>query len=143
MPIINFKPEFAELVASGKKRQTIRAMRKRPFKVGDKLYLYTGLRTKQVRNLVKCLTPDFILQDHDIDFNVCPWYVICKEVHEIEIIDDPFSNFPLDIKIDGEYLDFIQMLGIIEKDGFILESDFYSFFKSTHGLPFKGQLVRW
>ena len=51
MPLIGFKKEFADLVESGAKRQTIRAPRKRPIKVGDTLYLYTGLRTKQCRKL--------------------------------------------------------------------------------------------
>ena len=51
MPLLGFKREFAEAVRSGAKRQTIRARRKRPFRIGDVLYLYTGLRTKKCRKL--------------------------------------------------------------------------------------------
>ena len=51
MPALNFKKQFAEKVETGEKRQTVRAKRKRAFVVGDKLYLYTGMRTKYCRKL--------------------------------------------------------------------------------------------
>ena len=58
MPALNFMKQFADAVESGEKRQTIRAYRKDGLdpKVGDTLYLYTGMRTKQCRKLgeVKC-----------------------------------------------------------------------------------------
>lgn len=49
MVAFNFSPEFAEDVASGKKLQTIRQTKRA--KVGDKLQLYTGQRTKACRLL--------------------------------------------------------------------------------------------
>jgi uncharacterized protein YqfB (UPF0267 family) len=49
MIAINFKAKFADLVASGKKTQTIRQTNR--FKVGDTLQLYTGQRTKACRKL--------------------------------------------------------------------------------------------
>lgn len=49
--VLNFQARFAELVASGAKRQTIRAPRKRPIAMGDTLRLYTGLRQKGARLL--------------------------------------------------------------------------------------------
>lgn len=55
MPIINFSVEKCiPMVEKGKprwKRQTIRKKRKRLFKEGDIVYLYTGLRTKKCRKL--------------------------------------------------------------------------------------------
>ena len=51
MPALNFQEQFAAAVESGEKRQTIRSERKRPIKVGDTLYLYTGMRTKRCRKL--------------------------------------------------------------------------------------------
>ena len=62
MPILNYRKEFAPLVESGEKRLTIRAMRKRPFKSGDRLFHYTGLRTKACRKLLEstCLFADRI-----------------------------------------------------------------------------------
>lgn len=49
MVAFNFSPEFADDVASGKKRQTIR--RTRRGKPGDRTQLYTGQRTKSCRRL--------------------------------------------------------------------------------------------
>ena len=51
MPAINFRPEFVDAVENGTKRQTIRRRRKQPIKKGDRLQLYTGMRTKQCRRL--------------------------------------------------------------------------------------------
>lgn len=49
--MFNFKPQFAPLVASGEKRQTIRQHRKdgRMPQPGDKLKLFAGLRTHAAR----------------------------------------------------------------------------------------------
>ena len=46
MPAIGFTV-FKEKLFDGTKRQTIRLVRKYPIKVGDTLYLYWKLRTKQ------------------------------------------------------------------------------------------------
>ena len=56
MVAINFQPQFADDVESGKKRQTIR--RKARCKAGDKLQLYTGQRTKACRKLLDALCVD-------------------------------------------------------------------------------------
>jgi hypothetical protein len=45
MPAISFSQRFVRMVEIGRKKQTIRKMRKRPFKVGDKLYLYSQQRS--------------------------------------------------------------------------------------------------
>ena len=52
MPAYNFKKQFAPLVGSGEKRQTVRFPRKRQTVKGDTLYLYTGMRTSACRKLV-------------------------------------------------------------------------------------------
>lgn len=49
MVAFNFSPEFADAVAAGTKRQTIR--RTKRAKPGDALQLYTGQRTKACRKL--------------------------------------------------------------------------------------------
>jgi len=51
MPALNFQSRFADLVASGKKRQTIRPVRRHPIKAGDLLHLFTGMRTKRCKRL--------------------------------------------------------------------------------------------
>lgn len=61
MVAINFSPKFAKLVASGKKRQTIRkTLRCMP---GQKLQLYTGQRTKSCRKLLDaiCVSVDLVV----------------------------------------------------------------------------------
>jgi len=45
-PALSFS-DFKNEVRSGVKRQTIRALRKRPIRVGDTLYLYWKQRTKE------------------------------------------------------------------------------------------------
>ncbi|MEO0792132.1 MAG: hypothetical protein AAFY27_06250 [Pseudomonadota bacterium] len=54
MVLLGFQKQFAADVEALVKRQTIRAPRKdgRDPKVGDRLQLYTGLRTKACRKLV-------------------------------------------------------------------------------------------
>lgn len=51
MPALNFTAHNAPLVREGRKPTTIRAMRKRPFRQGDYLKLFTGQRTSGCRSL--------------------------------------------------------------------------------------------
>jgi hypothetical protein len=63
--------DFPDADASpvGLKRQTIRAIRKYPFKVGDKLFLYTGCRTRQVRKLGEATAVEVFTLGMNIDPN--------------------------------------------------------------------------
>ena len=48
MPALSFSLDWKRVkIESGEIRQTIRLARKRPIKVGDKLYLYWKMRTKE------------------------------------------------------------------------------------------------
>lgn len=47
MPAYNFQSQFVPMILDGQKPHTIRKRRERPTKVGDMLWLYTGMRTKQ------------------------------------------------------------------------------------------------
>ena len=51
MPALSFKKQFVPYVEDGSKQHSIRAMRKRPFVVGDTLQLYYAQRTAQCRHL--------------------------------------------------------------------------------------------
>ena len=118
MPALNFKKEFAEKVRLGEKRQTIRAFRKsggdpRP---GQKLYHYTGQRTKKCKKLGE---------------------EVCESIGQIIIRD----NSP--IIIDGKLLSLSEEVALAKKDGFDSLDDFVSFFRKAHGLPFKGLLIKW
>ncbi len=61
MVAFNFMPQFAPLVASGVKRQTVRQTARA--KPGDRLQLYTGQRTRACRKLVEpdpvCIMVDY------------------------------------------------------------------------------------
>lgn len=62
MVAFNFKPQFADKVASGEKCQTIRQTKRA--KKGDRLQLYTGQRTRACRKLVNpdpvCTVVDYV-----------------------------------------------------------------------------------
>lgn len=119
MPILNYQKQFAPLIESGEKRQTIRALRKRPIIRGDRLFHYTGLRTKACRKLLesKCLWADRIdIIPHGKVF-INNW--LCTGSMRKFAIADGFR-----------------------REGFEWE-DMLEFFERTHGLPFTGQLIRW
>lgn len=119
MPLLGFKKKFAPLVENGAKHQTIRAKRRsgRNPQVGDRLYLYTGLRTKQARKLGE---------------------VICKSVEEITI------DY-LGINVAGEWLSISERDAIAQADGFTCFQDMKEFFDKEHGLKdgFSGLLIKW
>jgi len=119
MPALNFKKEFADKVASGEKKQTIRALRKdggnpRP---GQMLYLYSGMRTKYCKKLGEAVCTSV---EH-----------ICIEKGCSVVIGiTPLPRFADEIKF-------------ARADGFESTVDFYDFFLRTHGLPFRGLLIKW
>lgn len=115
MPALNFKQRFAPDIESGKKRQSIRANRKRPFVCGDTLFLYTGMRTKSCRKLGETTAT----------------YVADISIYNNTVIEA------------GEELSRSDKRKLAREDGFENVSDFLTFFKESHGLPFQGQLIQW
>ncbi len=123
MPLLGFQKQFAPLVESGEKRQTIRAFRKagRDPKVGETLYLYTGLRTKACRKLGEAT---------------------CIEVRTFNL---ECSHALL---LDGRRLDYAGKEVLAWADGFRVRhlapyGEMVQWFEKTHGLPFEGLLIRW
>ena len=117
MPLLGFKKQFAPMVEAGTKRQTIRAKRKdgkNPHS-GERLYLYTGLRTKSCRKLGEA---------------------VCANVREIMI--DGWG-----ICLSGKWANHDEMMNIVKADGFTSWTDFLAFFRKEHGLPFWGLLIEW
>lgn len=115
MPALNYTV-FIDKVASGEKRQTIRSLRKRPFKVGDVLSHYTGMRTKKGRKI----RPD----------------TICTSADEIVMTQNS-------IKVSGQSLKYSGAFKLAKADGFDSVFEFMQFFKHTHGFPFTGQIIKW
>ncbi|WPZ28151.1 hypothetical protein T8A63_10815 [Sulfitobacter sp. OXR-159] len=119
MVAYNFQTRFAEAVASGQKRQTIRAPRKddRHAKPGDKLQLYTGMRTKSCRKLRDAVC-------HDSCAILLEW-------------DKAWTFGPQELFVGEDLERFAQ------SDGFACWADMRAWFEKVHGLPFTGQMIRW
>ncbi len=117
MPALNFMKQFAPLVENGEKRQTIRKVRKHPIKVGDTLYLYTGMRTKACRKLGE---------------------VRCKSVHHVA-----FGRMEMGGYQGTWYQGPGWLKGVSKRDGLPSEEALLGWFEKTHGLPFEGVLIRW
>lgn len=105
MPAYNFKPRFASMVESGAKRCTMRPQRKRPTRPGDILIMYTGMRTKNARNL----------GDH--------W---CKSVTPITVAD-------AGILVAGELVDPATADAVAVADGFADAYDLTEFMTALYG----------
>lgn len=115
MPALNFKKQFVEKIKLGNKNQTIRQTRKQPIRIGDPLYLYTGMRTQHC---------ELIAQSK------------CTSVMPIHI-----SNF--EMRVNGVGVDPIDMEFFAKSDGFSSYVEMLHFFESTYGLPFDGEVISW
>ena len=115
MPAFNFKQHFSSVVASGEKCQTIRKPRKRQTIPGDTLYLYTGMRTKNVKKL--------------------------REAECIAVL--PVIIGTSSVTLNGETLKTSEIDKLAKLDGFGTAQAFYDFFEENHGLPFEGEVIKW
>lgn len=121
MPAINFQKQFVEAIVSGQKKQTIRSMRKRPFKKGDRLYLYTGMRTKNCHRI---------------------GLVVCSRVETFEIL--PLSDHSAKVIVEGVRLSGGQIHQLAVADGFQESHQMMDFFsKDNYIIRFKGQIIHW
>lgn len=130
MPSLNFKKEFvpgilAMLDKNYKKRTgikpkttTIRAKRKRPIKKGDRLFLYSGLRTKYCKKLGE---------------------TDCLKAEEFTITE--IQDEKLLIVLDGTLLTEREVQKIAVTDGFHNWQEFVCWFRKNHGFPFEGQRI--
>jgi hypothetical protein len=116
---LSFKAQFAPLVESGEKRQTIRLQTTRKAYPTDTLYLFTGMRTKNCRRLanVKCLLAE------DLEIDTRREMIISKEKR-------PFGKkFALEIA---------------QLDGFEDLTSFFDFFRQQYGDGIHAmRLYRW
>lgn len=113
MVAFNFKKEFAPEVEAGSKSMTIRA--KQRAKVGDRLQLYTGMRTKACRLLGEAT---------------------CTGLAAVTVTARAVKVDPL----DG---DTPPAEALPQLDGFKSKAAFIAFFKAQYGLPFEGVLHVW
>lgn len=122
MPALNYKARFAPLVRSGRKRQTIRALRKdgRDPKPGDTLYHYTGMRTKACRKLSEA---------------------VCQSAVPIHMTGGMMAMES--VEVDGKWLVHHELDWLAQADGFRDWEEMRHWFFKTHGAPFTGLLIRW
>lgn len=114
MALYNFQKRFVEKILAGEKAHTIRAKRKRRTKPGETLHLYTGLRQKGARLLMR---------------------PTCTRVEDI-LIDIDESIF-----IDGARLSFDECNQLAKRDGF---RDYLEMMKFWDGRrPFEGDVIHW
>lgn len=114
MVAYNFMGRFADDVASGRKRQTIRPTgARRHAKAGDAVQLYTGQRTADCRKLAD---------------GVCVRSTYCA-IREDSVT---LGNHP---RVDLD--EFARM------DGFADFDAMKDFFRDQYGLPFIGTLIQW
>lgn len=121
---------FIDKILSGEKRQTIRKAggKWENVKTGDKLTLYTGLRTKECRKLGEAEVEGVyyieILQQ-DI-----------KDVYSIKYEDN--SNSSAWYKLTKQ-----ELQKLAKADGFENVDDFFNFLKNHYGDKFKGKIIKW
>jgi hypothetical protein len=129
MGLYNFQTRFCPMILAGTKTHTIRAVRAHPDKPGNTMHLYTGLRTKKAKLLMR--VPCIKIEDIEI------W----SNIEEIDL-----TGFTVDVgvKIDGILLDESEAHAFARRDGF---SDFYDMLKfwltPKSRLPFKGHIIYW
>lgn len=117
MPTLNFQKQFTPLVELGSKRQTIRGRRKRPIRVGDTLYLYTGMRTKACRRLGE---------------------VVCAKVADV-VVEESYLIVGMNCYRSWDY----RCDAFARADGFPSFEAMLEWFRRQYGLPFRGQLIKW
>jgi hypothetical protein len=121
MGLYNFQSRFVPKILSGEKKHTIRSIRVNPDKPGNTLHLYTGLRQKGARLLMR---------------------VPCVKVEQIEI-DACGHECNCDgfVSIDGVELGETERESLALRDGFESFDAMLDFWAGR--LPFKGHIIHW
>jgi len=116
----NFQRQFAPRILDGSKPHTIRARRKNGYlpKVGERIKLYTGMRTKQCELLRE---------------------VTVTRVRPIIVHSVQFPG----VVLDGRTLRMYEICDLATADGFKNEYAFFDFFREKRGDSFSGYLIEW
>lgn len=122
MVAYNFQARFTEPIRSGAKTNTIRRNAKRRHaRRGEKLQLYTGMRT---RSCTKIVEPD----------------PTCTQVKQIRI--SVGADRLESIQLDGAFIEDLD--GFAQSDGFMNAKDMHGFWLATHGEGlFEGTFISW
>jgi hypothetical protein len=124
MPLLGFTV-FKDNILDGSKRQTIRMLRKYPIKIGDKLYLYWKLRTKQCEKLGEAIcTEHFLIYMGKDESENKTTYRLMKQVNETWVSVST-----------TEWVD------IAKRDGFKSDLEMFQWFDKRMGCVF--EVIRW
>src|SRR4051812_7749855 len=115
-----FKPQFAPLVESGTKRQTVRQIPKRMPKVGDAISL-RAWEGKPYRSKHRVLRESKI-----------------TKIEKITIVESSMHLSSLVFNCSTESADRFAI-----EDGFKSFAEMQQWFRDTHGLPFSGIAIFW
>lgn len=115
MPAFNFHESFASAVESEAKTQTIRSKRKQRPRVGQMAYCFAGMRTRKCRRL---------------------WAWPIRAVADVRIDE-------AGVILNGAALRAEDLDAFARADGFGHWEGMLNWFRSTHGLPFHGDLISW
>jgi len=116
--VIGFNNRFVEPILSGKKIHTIREDAHNRWKVGMKMHMATGVRTKNY---------------HQFDAK------ICKSIQKIEIIKTGYYLEEAMVLIDGILLNEKEIQQLALNDGFNSLVDFLMWFENG----FVGKIIHW
>jgi hypothetical protein len=112
MGLYNFKAQFVPHILNGSKTHTIRATRAHVDKPGNTVHLYTGLRQRGARLLMRAT---------------------CTKVEAIHIENDAM------VSIDGLWLDPSEREQLARRDGFGNFAEMMQFWEGR--LPFAGHII--
>lgn len=118
MGLYNFQSRFVPKILAGEKTHTIRAVRAHPDKPGNLLHLYTGLRTKKAKLLMR---------------------VLCVKVEEVHI--RLVNGWDAGIGVDLIDLNDSECEALARRDGFQNFAEMMEFWKER--LPFRGHIIHW
>lgn len=122
MPALSFMKQFCPRVESGGKRHSLRAKRRRPWKVGDDVALYYAMRTKSCRLLGRTKV---------------------VKVDEVLLLHDPMFR----IRINGELLAQDEAMEFARRDGFHDLAAMRDFWMERHAIHihgfWQGDLIHW
>ena len=127
MVAYSFNKRFVPQIAAGTKRQTIRLPRKRHARPGERLQLYTGMRTRYCQKII----PD----------PICSWATPLSILFEARrIVSIELSTETIGGGVRVKCLD-----QFARQDGFEGIEDMSEFWARTHGTPehFVGVLICW
>ncbi len=130
MRVRMFMPQFAGLVESGKKRQTIRPLPKRFPKVGEleswRKWSARPYNSKQVE-----LAKVELTGIHRVSILKSP-----------RIVEEEQMGETVWVEIDGRRIDMVDWCTLAVDDGFETAVDMMRWFREQHELPFSGILIK-